>query len=257
MTRKIFDRYANYYDLLYQDKNYAEEVEFVVSQIQTFAPNASSILELGSGTGIHAILLAAAGYEVNGVDISAEMLDRAESRLAESPKLRTKLKFTQGDICTINLGQQFDTAIALFHVVDYQITNSRLQSFFQTARNHLKPGGILIFDFWYGAAVLSDRPQIKVKRIENDDISLIRIAEPVMYSEQNQVDVNYQILITDKTTGEVRELRESHQMRYLFMPEIKMLLDSVNMEIIKVGEWLSDRATGFDTWSVYCVAKVL
>jgi len=255
---KIFDRYANYYDLIYQDKNYTAEVEFVVHQLQTFAPHAKSILELGSGTGIHAILLAESGYEINGVDISTEMLDRAESRLAKlSPDLKAKLKFSQGDICTICLDQKYDTAIALFHVVDYQTTNSRLQSFFQTARNHLQPEGILIFDFWYGAAVLSDRPQIKVKRLENDHISLIRIAETVMYPDQNQVEVNYQILITDKANGEVRELRESHQMRYLFMPEIKMLLDSVGMEIIKVGEWLSDRPAGFDTWSVYCVAKVL
>ena len=254
---KIFDRYANYYDLIYQDKDYAAEVEFVISQIQAFAPNARSILELGSGTGIHAILLAESGYEVNGVDISPEMLDRAASRLAELPELGAKLKFSQGDICTIDLDRQFDVAIALFHVVDYQTTNSRLQSFFQTAKNHLKPEGILIFDFWYGAAVLSDRPQIRVKRLENEEIGLIRIAEPVMYPERNQVEVNYQILITDKTDGEVRELRESHQMRYLFMPEIEMLLDSLGMEIIKVGEWLSDRPIGFDTWSVYCVAKVI
>jgi SAM-dependent methyltransferase len=253
---KTFDYYAHYYDLIYQDKGYRTEVGFITNFFETFAPSARSILELGSGTGIHAVLLAEAGYKVHGIDISEEMLNQAKSRLAQLPsEVKTKLEFSYGDICTIALGQKFDVAIALFHVVNYQTTNQRLHDFFQTVKNHLKPEGILIFDFWYGAAVLSDRPSIRVKRLENDEVKIIRIAEPVMYPQQNLVEVNYQILITDKSNGNVQELKESHQMRYLFIPEIELFLYQVGMEIIKFGEWLSDRPAGFDTWGVYCVAK--
>jgi len=255
---KTFDYYAHYYDLIYQDKDYKSEVRFIMDFFQTFAPSAKSILELGSGTGIHAVLLAEADYQVHGIDISEEMLKQAKSRQAQLlPELTAKLEFSQGDICTVDLGQKFDVAIALFHVINYQTTNQRLQDFFGTARKHLKPEGILIFDFWYGTAVLSDRPSIRVKRLENDRVKIIRIAEPVMYPQQNLVEVNYQILITDKSNGNVRELKESHQMRYLFMPEIELLLKQAGMEIIKLGEWLSDRPAGIDTWGVYCVAKVL
>lgn len=254
---KTFDYYAHYYDLIYQDKNYSSEVKFITDFFPTFMASANSILELGSGTGIHAVLLAEAGYQVHGIDISKEMLNQAESRLALLPtELATKLKFSYGDVCTIALGQKFDVAIALFHVVNYQTTNQRLQDFFQTVRNHLKPEGILIFDFWYGVAVLSDRPSVRVKRLENDLVKIIRIAEPIMYPQQNLVEVNYQILITDKSNGHVRELNESHPMRYLFMPEIESLLNHVGMKIVKFGEWLSDRPAGFDTWGVYCVAKL-
>jgi len=255
---KIFDYYAHYYDLIYQDKDYESEVEFIKDLLQTFSPTANSILELGSGTGIHAVLLAEAGYTVRGVDNSAEMLDRAKSRQTRlEPEVAARLEFSYGDICAIDLEQKFDGAIALFHVVDYQTTSTKLQDFFQTARNHLNPDGILIFDFWYGAAVLSDRPSIRVKRLENDEVSLMRIAEPIMYPQLNQVEVNYQVLITDKANGNVQELKESHQMRYLFMPEIELFLENVGMRIIKSGEWLSDRPAGIDTWGVYCVAKVL
>jgi SAM-dependent methyltransferase len=253
---KIFNYYAHYYDLIYRDKNYGAEVEFIKNHLLAYAPNAKSILELGSGTGIHAFLLAESGYEVRGVDISEQMLARACDRLVGlPPELAAKLEFSPGDVCSINLNQQFDVAIALFHVINYQTTNTRLQSFFQTIKNHLKPEGIIVFDFWYGPAVLSDRPSIRVKRLENDEVSIIRIAEPVMYPKQNLVEVNYQVLITDKISGHVQELKESHQMRYLFMPEIELLLENVGMEVIKLGEWMSDRPTGFDTWNGYCVAK--
>ena len=54
----IFADYARYYDLLYRDKDYAAAAEYVAGLIRKFHPSARSILELGSGTGIHAGLLA-------------------------------------------------------------------------------------------------------------------------------------------------------------------------------------------------------
>ena len=50
----VFSSYARFYDLLYRDKDNAAEAEYVASLIQKFHPAAQSILELGSGTGIHA-----------------------------------------------------------------------------------------------------------------------------------------------------------------------------------------------------------
>ena len=51
---KVFDGYSRYYDLLYKDKNYKSESEYISSLIKTHSPNAKKVLELGSGTGIHA-----------------------------------------------------------------------------------------------------------------------------------------------------------------------------------------------------------
>ena len=62
METKVFDAYSNYYDLLYQDKDYVAETEYINSLISSYSKNAESILELGSGTGIHAGLLANIGY---------------------------------------------------------------------------------------------------------------------------------------------------------------------------------------------------
>jgi ubiquinone/menaquinone biosynthesis C-methylase UbiE len=65
-TPAVFADYARYYDLLYRDKDYAAEAEYVAGLIRKFHPAARSILELGSGTGIHASLPAEKGFTVHG-----------------------------------------------------------------------------------------------------------------------------------------------------------------------------------------------
>lgn len=80
---QVFDTYAHYYDLLYRDKDYAGESEYVAAHIRKQAPQAKRILELGCGTGAHAEHLARMGYTVHGVDLSKAMLARAEARKAK------------------------------------------------------------------------------------------------------------------------------------------------------------------------------
>ncbi len=253
----IFGNYARYYDLLYRDKDYVGEAEFVRRLLQTYAPAAVNILELGCGTGHHAALLAETGYQIHGIDLSDEMLARAAVRKSQlPPAIAAKLEFSQGDLRNVRLEQQFDAIVSLFHVISYQTTEQDLQAALATATAHLKPGGILIFDLWYGAAVLSDRPVVRVKRFEDNRIAVTRIAEPIIHDDRNLVDVNYHIFIKDKHQNAIQEVTETHQMRYLFKPEIESLLQQSGLRPIACREWMSDREIGLDTWSVYFVAGV-
>jgi SAM-dependent methyltransferase len=260
----IFGNYARYYDLLYQDKDYIGEAEFIDRLIQTNAPDTSEILELGCGTGNHALLLAKAGYHVHGVDLSAEMLECANAQRDRlSPELAARLQFSQGDLRQVRLvgvasqneNRQFDVVLSLFHVISYQTTNEDLLAAFATAKTHLKPGGIFIFDVWYGPAVLSDPPTVRIKRLEDRSIQVTRIAEPLMYPNENLVDVNYHVFIKDLNSNAIEELREIHTMRYLFKPELEILLKELNLQIVEYREWLTDRQPGLTTWGVYFLIK--
>ncbi len=247
----VFGDYARYYDLLYQDKDYDGEAQFINGLIQKYAPNAKNLLELGCGTGIHAEKLAAAGYSVHGVDLSAEMLKCAEDRLRNLPKNKAKrLSFSCGDIRQFRHGGgRFDAVISLFHVMSYQTQNSDLLAVFNTVRQHLKPKGIFIFDCWYGPAVLSDPPAVRVKRFEDEKIEITRIAEPEMYPNGNRVDVHYQVFIRNKSTGEMKMLEETHRIRYWFQPEIEQILALSGLSLINSQEWLSGNELDFNTWN--------
>lgn len=252
----VFGKYARYYDLLYRDKDYADEVNFIHGLIQKHTPNAGSILELGCGTGRHAELLSKMGYEVLGIDMSREMLEAANRRLiALEEKQVARLSFDHGDIRTYRTERRFDAVVSLFHVMSYQATNKDLQGAFKTAKIHLKQGGIFIFDCWYGPAVLTDRPVVRVKRLKDETLSVTRIAEPKIHANENIVDVNYHVFIKNKTTGIVEELKETHRIRYLFKPEINFLFEQARFEFVDSVEWMTDRAPGFDTWSVYFIGK--
>ena len=253
----VFGNYSQYYDLLYRDKDYIGEAQFIHQLIQNHAPNPQSILELGCGTGNHAMLLAKEGYSIHGIDLSEEMLQQARDRLSKfHPDLASKIKFSQGDIRQTRLNQKFDVVLSLFHVISYQTTNEDLLAAFTTAKEHLKPGGIFVFDVWYGPAVLTELPVARVKRLEDEDIVVTRIAEPVIHPKENLGDVNYQIFIKEKSTNEVEDLQETHRMRYLFKPEIGLLLSKAHLKLVNSGEWMTTNNPSFNTWGVYFIAQL-
>ena len=252
----VFLNYARYYDLLYRNKDYAGEAEFVHQLLQTHAPDTKSILELGCGTGTHAVCLAKQGYQLHGVDFSTDMLQRASERRSHLPSnLVSKLEFSHGDIRSVRLSQQFDAVVSLFHVISYQTTNEDLRAAFATAKAHLKMNGVFIFDCWYGPAVLSERPTVRVKRLEDEAIAITRIAEPVMYPNENLVDVHYEVFVKDKINGAVEELQETHRMRYLFQPEVDLFMADFGLKVVECKEWMTSSEPGFNAWGVYFVAK--
>jgi SAM-dependent methyltransferase len=247
----VFDGYARYYDLLYRDKDYAAEARHVHDIIQRHASGARSILELGCGTATHAIHLAPMGYAIHGVDRSHEMLTAATNGIQKAgPETASLIRLTEGDIRQVRLNDRFDVVIALFHVISYLPTNDDLKAAFKTAQTHLKPGGIFLCDCWYGPSVLSNPPMVRVKRMEDDTTSVVRIAEPVMHPNENLVDVNYQVFIREKSLGQFEVLQETHRMRYLFKPEIEWLLADSGFKLVECFEWMTGRPPGSDTWGV-------
>jgi SAM-dependent methyltransferase len=249
----VFGHYARYYDLLYREKDYTGEADYVHGLLQRFGSKPSTLLELGCGTGKHAMLLSEKGYSLTGVDGSPAMIKEAAKRFKTSQGLTIDLH--EGDIRNIRLKKRFNAVISLFHVMSYQVTNEDLVSAFTTANRHLNNGGIFIFDFWYGPAVLTDRPTVRVKRMEDEVIRVTRIAEPALHQDKNVVDVNYQVMIEDKKTGHVNFVKETHIMRYLFLPEIDLLLSQCGMRMIHTEEWMTGCAPETHTWGVCCVAK--
>ena len=239
----VFGAYSNYYNLFYKDKDYVGEAGYVDAIIKKYASGSDSILDFGCGTGLLDVELANLGYNMTGVDISEKMLEIARSR-------HSTQEFILGDIREVRVGRCFDVIVSLFHVMSYLTTNHDLEAALLSARAHLAPGGLLIFDCWYGPAVLTDLPVVRVKRLENENISVVRIAEPTVRYNENVVDVKYEILVVDRNTGMQEQLRETHSMRYFFAPEIEALLQTSRFEIVLFEEFMTGNQPGPDTWGV-------
>ncbi len=252
----VFAGYSRYYDLLYRDKDYAGEADYIAGLIRAYSPNAKTVMEIGCGTGAHAAELAEIGYEVSGVDMSEGMLEAAESRRSSlSSDIAAKLDFTHGDARTVRLDRKFDVVISLFHVMSYQTSNDDLAAAFRTAGEHVKPGGVFIFDCWYGPAVLRQWPSVTEKELSDDSTEVHRTATPEIHVNENIVDVNYKVIVKDKSTDVSETLHETHRMRYLFMPEIELGLFAAGMKLVDSRAWMKDTPPDVDTWAAVFVGR--
>jgi SAM-dependent methyltransferase len=252
----VFAGYSRYYDLLYRDKDYSGESKYVAGLIRRHSPHASSIMEIGCGTGAHAVELAQLGFDVTGVDRSEGMLDDDDIRRSSAdPQIASRMSFSQGDARTVRLGRTFDAVISLFHVMSYQATNVDLAAAFETARAHLHHDGVFVFDCWYGPAVLRQWPSVTKKILSDDSTEIDRTAEPVVHANRDIVDVNYTVHVTDKATSATETLRETHRMRYLFTPEIELMLSAAGMTLVDSRAWMSDDPPGFESWAACFAAK--
>lgn len=242
-----FDAFGRYYDLLYRDKNYAAEVDYVTRLLDRYGVTGQDLLEFGSGTGQHGRLLAGRGYRVTGIERSAAMVSQAHT----APGFTCQ----QGDITNVQIGRTFDAVLSLFHVLSYQTTNAEVHAVFARAAEHLRPGGLFLFDVWYSPAVYAQRPEVRVKRLATAEIEVTRLAEPVLHPNDNRVDVHYTIFARGMPTGAMHTLTEMHPMRHFSLPELDLFAAATGFERVRAEAFLTGGPPGADTWGLCVILR--
>jgi len=245
--------YADIYDSVYRGKNYDEECSIIRRLFNSYGDGSiSSILDLGCGTGNHALRLADLGYRVAGVDRSEEMLDIARVK-AEEKSLPVTLY--HGDIKDVAINQTFDAAILMFAVLGYQVTNDDLIQTLRNIRRHLRMGGLLIFDVWYGPAVLSQKPGERVSVVEGEDTTIIRLSSGVLDTFRHICDVHFKVYKIERGRL-VDETMEVHRMRFFFPQEIAFFLESAGFEMVHMGPFPEYEGELNElTWNAVVVAR--
>lgn len=256
MTDEFSSFYADAYDLLYQDKDYAAECDLIERLFQRCGDGPiRRILDLGCGTGNHALPLARRGYEVVGVDRSEDML--AQARRKADPESDGRVVFYQEDLRRIDFHQQFNAALMMFAVLGYQLENADVLSALRAARQHLRPGGLLLLDVWYGPAVLRQKPSDRAKVIPTENGRILLVASGKLDVQRHLCGVSYHLwrLEGDQLIGETEE---THWMRYFFPLELNLLLECSGFTPIRLGAFPEfDREPDETTWNAMAVARAV
>jgi SAM-dependent methyltransferase len=134
------NEHAELYDLIYTalGKDYSTEAEKFAALIRRAQPRCQTLLDVGCGTGAHARLLGEVhGFEVDGIDISPEMIARTRARCPRG-------RFEVGDMVDFHLGRRYDGVLNLFGAIAHALTVPRLRDTLACMRDHLAPGGIVV-----------------------------------------------------------------------------------------------------------------
>jgi len=272
MTTPFGASYSGTYDALYGEKDYAAECAFIEAQFAAHAaahgaahaakqgaagPGAPvrTVLDLGCGTGSHAIPLARHGYAVTGLDRSEAMLAQARAKAAAA-ELREPPSFVAGDVRHADLGRTFDAAIMMFAVLGYQTGNDEVLDTLRSVRRHLAPGAPFLFDVWHGPAVLKIGPSPRVKVVRAAGETLIRAADGALDVERQTCAVRYQ-LWRMRGTQLVDETEETHVMRYFFPQELALFLQMTGFALVAARTLDADRPPTESDWNVVCTARAV
>ena len=257
MTDVFGADYAQQYDILYQDKDYDAEAALLERVFQRHHLEGTAVLDLGCGTGQHAIRLAKRGFEVTGVDRSPEMLRIARVKAEQSlDELSPQPSFVEGDVTSVRLGgAPFDAALMMFAVLGYQVTNEAVRAALRTVRTHLRRGALFVCDVWYGPAVLSVRPSERTKVVDAPGGQVIRSVRTSLDSFAHRADVDYRVW---RLRGKevVAEMHETHAMRFFFPQELALLFEGADLELLELRAFDdSDAAPTEGTWNVLAVGR--
>jgi SAM-dependent methyltransferase len=165
------------------------------------------------------------------------------------------LTIVHGDARSFRVERTFDAVVSLFHVASYQTADADLAAFLATAAAHLAPGGLLLFDAWYSPAVLSQRPEVRVRRVAGDGLAVLRIAEPTEDVSASRVDVHYTLEVTRDADGSVERGTELHRMRHLTAGEVRSLGTQAGLEFVHAEGFPDGAPPSRETWGVCFILR--
>lgn len=253
------DHYSASYDSFYAGKDYRNESKFVCDQFAKYGLQSLDkkfILDLGCGTGGHLLPLLEKGASVCGVDLSGAMLNHAQSKLTKNQIDSGRYSLLNSSVSDFKSAQTFDAAIMMFAVLGYLGSNQQIINSLKNVKSHLKPDGLFFCDFWYGPAVLSEKPSDRVKIFNIDGRKIVRAVNTSLDVNQSRADVKIELLTVEPDKS-LKESVEVHSMRYFFESELNTLFEVAGFEVLKFGDFLNSEAQPtINSWNAFLVARV-
>jgi len=247
----VFDRYADFYDVYYGEKDYAAEVDFILSLAGRFGVRPRSLLDMGCGTGRHMVEFLGRDVECDGFDLSTEMLKQAKGRLEGHD-----VELSQGDLTSFRNDKKYDLVVSMFAVMGYLVDNDALVAGLRTAREHLNEQGIFIFDGWFGPAVLAQKPEARKHEYRDGSRTVTRSVVPSLDPVRQKVRVSYEVSTTDSDSAP-EIFTEDHDMRFMFVQEVALALDAAGLELVHACPFMdADGELSTETWNVSFVSRL-
>ncbi len=188
-----YRRFARYYDTIYRDLvDYDGDVRFLEAVFTRFrSTRPRNLLDLGCGTGNHAIPLARRGYAVTGIDLSPAMLALAREKAARA---KARIRFAAADMRSFELGETFDAVVCMFGAFGYVLTSRDVLRCLRHVRRHLERDGLFIFEFWQRSAARPPPYQSWLHQ-KDPDYEIVRLSEARFDSRTGRLPIEFRFFV--------------------------------------------------------------
>lgn len=290
MEKYSYSAFAYVYDELMDNVPYDDWASYLVGLLKENGVAEGLVCELGCGTGQMTRRLAAAGYDMIGIDLSEEMLDVAREREYEAYESEGNFdeeKFNEGepdaevdfdgesdadasqpsilylqqDMREFELYGTVSAVVSICDSMNYMTSDEDLLQVFRLVNNYLDKDGVFVFDM---------NTEYKYKELMGDT-TIAENREDVSFIWENLYDAEkrlneYCLTLFAKVEDEeddeevektvlYEKYEEVHLQRAYPLEEVKRLLAEAGMTFVAAYEVLTHEVPGPQCERMYIVAR--
>ena len=138
-----YENFSRYYDLLTENISYKDRAKYFGKILAANGVSDGIVVDLACGTGSLSFELAKQGYEVIGVDGSAEMLSIA---VAKNSVEKEDVLFLNQEMQSLDLYGSVRAMVSALDSINHVVDMGQLKKAFKKISAFLEPNGIFIFD---------------------------------------------------------------------------------------------------------------
>lgn len=280
MEKYSYSAFAYVYDELMDNVPYDAWAEYLTGLLRENGVSEGIVCELGCGTGQMTRRLAAAGYDMIGIDLSEEMLDVAreqeygmsyevaedadpaeradETAVGDEEFSEPSILYLQQDMRSFELYGTVSAVVSICDSMNYITSEEDLLQVFRLVNNYLEKDGVFIFDM---------NTEYKYKELMGDT-TIAENREEVSFIWENLYDEEqklneYALTIFAKAEQEEEEAEaplyekyeEVHLQKAYSLEDVKRLLAEAGLQFVAAYDVLTREAPGPQCERMYIVAK--
>lgn len=246
---EAYTGFAEVYDIFMDNIDYKAWTEYVISLLEEYGIEDGLVLDLGCGTGNVTEILAAAGYDMTGIDMSEDMLNIAMKKRAASGQ---DILYLCQEMQEFELYGTVRAVVSICDCINYVTEKEDIVQTFRLVNNYLDPKGIFIFDMntsYKYREMLKDNTFAEVR----EDSSFIW---ENYYDEEEKInEYALTLFIKDKESGMYEKFEEEHYQRAYEIEEIIEMIKVSGLEFLAVYDAFTKEAPKENSERVYFIAR--
>ena len=247
-----YTSFASVYDTFMDNVPYAEWAGFIHRMLCRYDVRDGIVLDLGCGTGTMTELLAGCGYDMIGVDDSADMLEIAMEKKERSGR---DILYLQQDMRELELYGTVRAVVSVCDSINYVTAPDELEQVFRLVNNYLDPDGVFLFDF---NTVHKYRDVMGDCTIAEDRGECSFIWDNYYYEEECINEYDLTLFIRDKEDSRealYRKYKETHFQRGYTLDEIQRLLDRAGLRFVSAWDMDTEGAPSGQSERICVIAR--